>query len=85
MTTEMGKPITAGIAEIEKCARLCEHYAEHAESYLAPRIVQTEMKKAKVCHVPLGIVFAIMPWNFPFWQVFRFCCTHDYGWKWQLF
>ena len=69
---EMGKPITAGKAEINKCAWLCEHYAEHAEEYLAPRVVQTEMKKAKVCYLPLGIVFAIMPWNFPFWQVFRF-------------
>ncbi|KTC78684.1 NAD-dependent succinate-semialdehyde dehydrogenase [Legionella cincinnatiensis] len=72
MTYEMGKPITAGKAEINKCAWLCEHYAEHAEEYLAPKIVQTEMRKAKVCHLPLGIVFAIMPWNFPFWQVFRF-------------
>lgn len=72
MALEMGKPITAGIAEIEKCARLCEHYIQHAEDYLAPRYIQTEMKIAKVCHNPLGIVFGIMPWNFPFWQVFRF-------------
>lgn len=72
MTTEMGKPITASKAEIEKCAGQCEHFAEHAEAYLAPKIVQTEMKKAKVCHIPLGLIFAIMPWNFPFWQVFRF-------------
>lgn len=72
MATEMGKPITAGQAEIDKCAWVCEHYAEHAETYLAPRVIQTEMKKAKVCHLPLGVVFAIMPWNFPFWQVFRF-------------
>ena len=72
MSQEMGKPITGGKAEIEKCAWVCEHYAKHAETYLAPRIVQTEMKAAKVCYNPLGIVFAIMPWNFPFWQVFRF-------------
>ncbi|MCL9685577.1 NAD-dependent succinate-semialdehyde dehydrogenase [Legionella maioricensis] len=72
MSQEMGKPITAGKAEIDKCAWVCEHYAEHAETYLAPRFIQTEMKKAKVCYNPLGIVFAIMPWNFPFWQVFRF-------------
>lgn len=72
MAIEMGKPITAGKAEINKCVWLCEHYAEHAEEYLAPKLIQTEMKKAKVCHVSLGIVFAIMPWNFPFWQVFRF-------------
>lgn len=72
MTTEMGKPITAGKAEIDKCILLCEHYAEHAEGYLSPRVVQTEMKLSKVCYRPLGIVFGIMPWNFPFWQVFRF-------------
>lgn len=69
---EMGKPITAGKAEIDKCIWLCEHYAEHGEGYLAPRYIETEMKLAKVCYNPLGIVFAIMPWNFPFWQVFRF-------------
>lgn len=72
MAHEMGKPIAAGVAEIDKCAWVCEHYAEHAEEYLAPRIIQTEMKKATVCQLPLGLVFAIMPWNFPFWQVFRF-------------
>ncbi|KTD20279.1 succinate semialdehyde dehydrogenase [Legionella lansingensis] len=72
IATEMGKPITAGRAEIEKCAWVCEHYAENAESYLQPRLVKTEMKKAMVCYQPLGVIFAIMPWNFPFWQVFRF-------------
>lgn len=72
MALEMGKPITSGIAEINKCAWLCEHFAEHAEEYLAPKIIHTEMKKAKVCHLPMGIIFSIMPWNFPFWQVFRF-------------
>lgn len=72
MSLEMGKPITAGIAEIEKCAWVCSHYAEHAESYLASRIIGTEKCTAKVCYRPLGIVFGIMPWNFPFWQVFRF-------------
>lgn len=72
MSSEMGKPISAGRAEIEKCARLCEHYTDHVEEYLAPRIIKTEMKTAKVCYNPLGIVFGIMPWNFPFWQVFRF-------------
>jgi succinate-semialdehyde dehydrogenase/glutarate-semialdehyde dehydrogenase len=66
MALEMGKPITAGQAEIEKCARLCEHYIEHAEDYLAPRLIQTEMNVAKVCHNPLGIVFGIMPGIFPF-------------------
>lgn len=72
IANEMGKPISAGKAEIEKCAWVCEHYAEHAEDYLQPRTIQTEMKKTMVCYQPLGIVFAIMPWNFPFWQVFRF-------------
>lgn len=72
MALEMGKPITAGIAEIEKCALVCEHYAEYAETYLQPRIIPTEMHESMVCYQPLGIIFAIMPWNFPFWQVFRF-------------
>ncbi len=72
MAQEMGKPVTAGKVELEKCVLVCEHYAEHAESYLASRLIDTEMKKTKVCYQPLGIVFAIMPWNFPFWQVFRF-------------
>lgn len=71
MSQEMGKPVGAGVLEIDKCAWVCEHYAEHAETYLQPRMIQTEMKLAKVCYKPLGIVFAIMPWNFPFWQVFR--------------
>ena len=72
MSCEMGKPITSGKAEIEKCAWVCEHYAEHAETYLASHEVQIDKKKSFVCYQPLGIVFAIMPWNFPFWQVFRF-------------
>lgn len=72
MANEMGKPIALGQAEIEKCIWLCEHYAENAEAYLQPRTIKTEMKKTMVCYQPLGVVFAIMPWNFPFWQVFRF-------------
>ncbi len=72
MACEMGKPITAGKAEIEKCAWVCEYYAEYAESHLTSREIRTEKNKSFVCHQPLGIVFAIMPWNFPFWQVFRF-------------
>ena len=72
MAQEMGKPVVAGMAEIEKCAWVCEYYAEHAEFQLAPRSVKTSMKKSIVCYQPLGLVFAIMPWNFPFWQVFRF-------------
>src|SRR5580704_8788312 len=69
MAQEMGKPITAGQAEIDKCAWVCKHYAEQAETYLMPRFIKTEMKLAKVCYNPLGVVLAIMPWNFPFWQV----------------
>lgn len=72
MAHEMGKPVQAGKREIEKCAWVCKHYAEEAEAYLTPRIIQTEMQKTKVCYQPIGMVFAIMPWNFPFWQVFRF-------------
>ena len=72
ISLEMGKPITAAKAEIEKCALLCEHYIKKTEEYLAPYYIQTEMKTAKVCYQPLGIIFGIMPWNFPFWQVFRF-------------
>ncbi|WP_028387861.1 NAD-dependent succinate-semialdehyde dehydrogenase [Legionella fairfieldensis] len=72
MATEMGKPVKSGRMEIEKCIWICDHYAEHAESYLQPRIIHTEMKKTMVCYQPLGLIFAIMPWNFPFWQVFRF-------------
>lgn len=73
---EMGKPITAGMLELEKCAWVCEYYASHAEQLLQPRIVETELKKSYVVYKPLGIIFAIMPWNFPFWQVFRFAAPN---------
>ena len=72
IATEMGKPITACRAEIEKCIWVCEHYACEAESYLQSREIKTDMKKCLVVHQPLGVIFAIMPWNFPFWQVLRF-------------
>ncbi|PJD95445.1 MAG: succinate-semialdehyde dehydrogenase [Legionella sp.] len=72
MALEMGKPVQQGQAEIEKCRRLCLHYMAHAEEYLQSQYIQIEMKQAKICYAPLGIVFGIMPWNFPFWQVFRF-------------
>ncbi len=74
ITNEMGKPLSQSLAEVEKCAWLCEHYAESAEGYLEDRIIKTEKLKTKVAYRPRGIVFAIMPWNFPFWQVFRFIC-----------
>ncbi len=72
ITEEMGKPLKAATSEIEKCARLCQHFADQSSEYLKPHVIQTEMKKSYVTYQPLGIVFGIMPWNFPFWQVFRF-------------
>lgn len=71
MAEEMGKPLSAGLTEIEKCAWVCEHYATYGEGYLAPKAIQTEMKSTKVVYKPLGVVLAVMPWNFPCWQVFR--------------
>src|SRR3954452_25041185 len=72
MTEEMDKPIAAAEAEVDKCAGNCEFYAEHAEAFLAPTPVPTEATKSLVRFDPLGPVLAVMPWNFPFWQVFRF-------------
>ncbi len=72
MALEMGKPITAGKSEIEKCAWVCEYYADTAPAYLQPRFVKTDLQKSLVCYQPLGLIFAIMPWNYPFWQVYRF-------------
>ncbi len=72
MAEEMGKPVTQGRAEAEKCAWVCEYYAEHAERFLAREPVETDATKSFVTFQPLGVVLAIMPWNFPLWQVFRF-------------
>ncbi len=72
MALEMGKPLKQGISEAEKCALGCDYYAEHAEAHLAPETVKTEASKSYVAFEPLGVVLAVMPWNFPFWQVFRF-------------
>lgn len=72
MTLEMGKPIGASVAEVEKCAWACRYYAEHAEEFLADEEVRTNASFSYVTYQPLGVILAIMPWNFPFWQVFRF-------------
>jgi succinate-semialdehyde dehydrogenase/glutarate-semialdehyde dehydrogenase len=72
MTIEMGKPIKAAISEAEKCAWVCRYYAENAERHLADEVVETNAKRSYVRFQPLGPVLAVMPWNFPFWQVFRF-------------
>jgi succinate-semialdehyde dehydrogenase/glutarate-semialdehyde dehydrogenase len=74
MAMEMGKPVAQGRAEAEKCASVCEHYAAHGERYLAPEPVDMGVggERAQVAFLPLGVVFGVMPWNFPFWQVFRF-------------
>lgn len=72
ITLEMGKPIAESRGEINKCAWVCDYYADNAEAFLNSEIIETDAQKSFVRHDPLGCVFAIMPWNFPFWQVFRF-------------
>jgi len=72
MTLEMGKPITEAVAEIDKCAWVCRYYAEYGADFLAPEVVATDATYSGIHYDPLGIVLAVMPWNFPFWQVFRF-------------
>ena len=72
MTKEMGKPIKQSIAEAEKCAWVCEYYADNAEKFLSHKEIPTGSTKSFISFQPIGIVLAIMPWNFPFWQVFRF-------------
>lgn len=72
MTLEMGKPILQSRAEVEKCAWVCDYYADNAEKFLVNEIVKTEFSKSYVSYQPLGVILAVMPWNFPFWQVFRF-------------
>jgi len=72
MAIEMGKPLKQGVAETEKCAWSCDYYADHAEGHLAPDVITTDASKSYVACDPLGVVLAVMPWNFPLWQVFRF-------------
>jgi succinate-semialdehyde dehydrogenase / glutarate-semialdehyde dehydrogenase len=72
MAAEMGKPVAQGRAEAEKCAWVCDYFADNASGFLAPEEVKTDASRSFVTFPPLGVVLAVMPWNFPFWQVFRF-------------
>lgn len=72
MTLEMGKPISQSRAEIEKCITLCDFYETNAESFLADDIIETEAEESYISYDPLGTILAVMPWNYPFWQVLRF-------------
>ena len=72
MTLEMGKPITQSISEIEKCITLCDFYATNAENFLADELIDTDASESFISYDPLGTILAIMPWNYPFWQVMRF-------------
>jgi len=72
MANEMGKPIAQGKGEVEKCAWLCDYYKKYAKNYLSDKLINTEYYKSLVTIQPIGLILGIMPWNFPFWQVFRF-------------
>lgn len=72
MTDEMGKPITESRAEIEKCMYLCDFYSKNAELLLSDILIETEAHESFISYDPLGVILAVMPWNYPFWQVFRF-------------
>lgn len=72
ISTEMGKPIVEARAEVLKCATTCDYYADNASEFLSPREVKTEAARSFVAYEPLGVVLAVMPWNFPYWQVLRF-------------
>lgn len=72
MTLEMGKTLSSAQAEVKKCAWVCRYYADHAEKFLAEEIIDTDASLSKIVYRPLGVVLAVMPWNYPLWQVFRF-------------
>ena len=76
MTAEMGKTLASARSEVEKCAWVCRYYAEHAEAFLGDELVETDALKSYISYRPLGVVLAVMPWNFPFWQVFRFAAPN---------
>ncbi len=76
MTLEMGKPILQSIAEVNKCAWVCEYYAENSEKFLKDEEIKTDASKSFVTYQSLGVILAIMPWNFPFWQVYRFAAPN---------
>lgn len=71
-TDEMGKTLVSAVAEVRKCASLCQYYAQNAEMFLADEVVPTQAERSFVRYLPLGVILGVMPWNFPFWQVFRF-------------
>ena len=72
ITGEMGKTLTSAVAEVEKCARVCDYYAENAKEFLSEEHVESDASESFITYNPIGVVLAVMPWNFPFWQVFRF-------------
>ena len=72
MTSEMGKTLGAAEAEVEKCSTTCDYYADNAAKFLAPEKIETDASQSYARFDPIGVVLAVMPWNFPFWQVFRF-------------